>query len=55
MKSNKSDFLDAEAIAEAVDRQNMASTPPVRLILKKPRGVSWRNRVLTKFDHQGTR
>jgi hypothetical protein len=28
VKSNKSDFLDAEAIAEAVDRQNMASAPP---------------------------
>ena len=27
MKSNKNDFLDAEAIAEAVDRQNMRFVP----------------------------
>ena len=27
VKSNKSDFLDAEAIAEAVDRQNMRFVP----------------------------
>src|SRR3984885_9609999 len=27
VKSNKSDFLDAEAIAEAVDRQNMRLVP----------------------------
>ena len=27
VKSNKNDFLDAEAIAEAVDRQNMRFVP----------------------------
>ena len=27
VKSNKNDFLDAEAIAEAVDRQNMHFVP----------------------------
>jgi len=27
VKSNKNDFLDAEAIAEAVDRQNMRFAP----------------------------
>ena len=50
-KSNKNDFLDAEAIAEAVTKQNMRFAP-----LKTPEQLDWQamHRVRDRLVQRGT-